>query len=99
MTFGAGAWIAGCVGALTGAATSWLSSTRLTGIDGLIDRVMGGLAGAVIALVVYSVLALLEGWAAFFQRDASPVIPLLLTILLLAAWVTTLWRRQRRRPS
>jgi hypothetical protein len=87
MTFEAGAWIAGCLGALTGAAASWLNSTRLTGIDGWIDRAMWAIAGAFLAVLAYSVLSLLEGWAAFFQRAASPVIPLLLTILMLAAWV------------
>lgn len=99
MTFEAGAWIAGCLGALTGAAASWLNSTRLTGTDGWIDRAMWAIAGAFLAVLAYSVLSLLEGWAAFFQRAASPVIPLLLTVVMLAAWVTAVWQRRPRKPS
>jgi hypothetical protein len=60
---------------------------------------MGAIGGVVVALLAYGVLSLMEGWAAFFQRTASPVIPLLFTTIMLAAWVMTLWLlRRRRRP-
>jgi uncharacterized membrane protein YeaQ/YmgE (transglycosylase-associated protein family) len=98
MTFEAGAWVAGILGALAGVVASRLSATRLTG-GGWVDRVMGAVGGIVLALLAYGVLSLLEGWAAFFQRTASPVIPLLFTVTMLAGWVLTLWllRRRRRR--
>jgi hypothetical protein len=60
---------------------------------------MGAIGGMVLALLAYGVLSLLEGWAAFFQRAASPVILRLFTIIMLAGWVMTLWLlRRRRRP-
>jgi hypothetical protein len=60
---------------------------------------MGALAGVVMAVLAYGVLSLFEAWAAFFQRTASPVVPLLLTVTMLAAWLTTLWLVRRRRRS
>ena len=69
MTFEAGAWIAGCLGALTGAAASWLNSTRLTGTDGWIDRAMWAIAGAFLAVLAYSVLSLLGGLGVVFPAS------------------------------
>ena len=99
MTFEAGAGVAGCLGALAGVAASRLSLTRLTGTAGWVDRVMGAIGGVVLALLAYGVLSLMEGWAAFFHRPASPVVPLLFTTIMLAGWVITLWLlRRRKRP-
>jgi hypothetical protein len=99
MTFEAGAWVAGSLGALAGVVASRLSATPLTGNTGWVDRVMGAIGGVVLALLAYGVLSLMEGWAAFFQRAASPLVPLLFTAIMLAGWVMTLWLlRRRRRP-
>jgi len=97
MSFEAGAWLAGGLGALAGVAASRLSSTPLSGRAGWVDGMMGAAGGVVLAVLAYGVLSLLEGWAAFFQRRASPVVPLLLTAAMLAGWVTTLWVVGRRR--
>jgi hypothetical protein len=99
MTFEAGAWVAASLGALAGVVASRLSATRITGGSGWVDGVMGAVGGIVLALLAYGVSSLLEGWAAFFQRTASPRIPLLFTIIMLAGWVLALWLlRRRRRP-
>jgi hypothetical protein len=99
MTFEAGAWIAGGLGALAGVAATRLSALPLAGRAGWVDALMGALVGSILALLAYGVLSMFEAWAAFFQRTATPVVPLLFTAGMLAAWLTTLWLvRRRRKP-
>jgi hypothetical protein len=97
MTFEAGAWVAGGLGAVAGLAASRLSATPLTGSGKLVDGGIGAVVGVVLALLAYGVLSLFEAWSAFFQRRASPGTPLVLTAAMLAGWVMVLWVRGRRR--
>jgi CHASE2 domain-containing sensor protein len=75
-----------------------------SGLDGgaaVLDAVMKAVVGAFFALVAFGLLSLLEGWAAFFQRRASPVVPLLFTLVMLVGWATVFEvaaRRRRRSP-
>jgi CHASE2 domain-containing sensor protein len=75
-----------------------------SGLDGgaaVLDAVMKAAVGAFFALVAFGLLSLLEGWAAFFQRRASPVVPLLFTLVMLVGWATVFEvaaRRRRRSP-
>jgi hypothetical protein len=84
MTFAAGAWIAGIAGCLAGVFASRLEKASLTGMGGVVDALFSGSAGVVLALLSYGLLAILEGWSAFFQRRASPWMPLLFTLAMLA---------------
>ncbi len=61
-------------------------------------NVMGTAAvGAFLAVLAFGFLSMLEGWAAFFQRRASPVVPLLFTLVMLAGWATAFEVAARRK--
>ncbi len=99
MQFETGAWIAGILGAVAGGLAARLSGRVFTGAFAWLDSLLGAALGAFLALLVFGVLSILEAWAAFFRRGASPLVPLGFTVVMLALWVTTLWFvKRRRRP-
>jgi branched-subunit amino acid ABC-type transport system permease component len=97
VTFAMGAWIAGICGALVGGAMGRPSRSGLAGATAVFDAVMKGAVGAFLAVLAFGILSMLEGWAAFFQRRASPAVPLLFTLVMLAGWVTASEVAARRR--
>jgi CHASE2 domain-containing sensor protein len=97
MTFETAAWIAGVCGAAVGGAMGRPSRSGLNGSTAVFDVVMKAAVGAFLALIAFACLSLLEGWAAFFQRRASPRIPLLFTLVMLVGWTTFMEVASRRR--
>jgi hypothetical protein len=97
VTFVTGAWIAGICGAFVGGAMGRPSRSGLDGAAAVFDAVMKGAVGAFLALVAFGILSLLEGWAAFFQRRATPGVPLLFTLVMLVGWATLVEVAARRR--
>lgn len=97
MTFATGAWIVGICGAFVGGAMGRPSRSGLDGGVAVLDAVMKAAVGAFLALLAFGLLSLLEGWAAFFQRRASPVVPLLFTLVMLVGWATAFEVAARRR--
>jgi hypothetical protein len=99
MSFETGAWIAGILGIVTGLTAERLTATPHSGRPAWLDALIGAVVGLTFALVAYGVFAVFEGWAAFFQRPASAVLPLLFTSVMLVASLAALWVvRRRKRP-
>lgn len=99
MSFAVGAWIAAGLGGIAGVLASRIQGRRLTGTLGALDAAASGLAGAVFALLSYGFLSLLEGWTSFFRRRASPMMPLLLTTVMIAATLVAIRVRAARKPG
>jgi hypothetical protein len=95
MTFTAAAWIAATAGALTGVLTARFGKPAVTSLPPSVTQVVGALIGAAVASLAFGFFSILEGWAAFFHRQASPTVPLLFTIGMLAACVGAVWLARR----
>ncbi len=97
MSFTAAAWIAGIAGGLAGLATLRLTGPAHRGMVTVFEAFMFAVSGSVLALIAFSGLSLMEGMAAFFQRRASPLIPLLLTGLAMGGTLAAMAVARRRR--